>query len=153
MSRSIYVLEQKKRKIGIPLQTPVFLYKSGHYFCNVHVLTECHLQRQESTIISVIKRGETTWLHPYGQVKISLKDIEDSCFFEVNTKYISSSELKISEFSRVRSTSENFDVFNSRDEIYLVFAEKRQIFFLFYTIHGHFPIHKAGGENSKTKNF
>ena len=37
----------------------------------------------------------------------------------MNTKYISSSELKISEFSRVRSTSENFDVFNSRDEIYL----------------------------------
>ena len=79
--------------------------------------------------------------------------IEDICLFEVNTKYISSSELKISEFSRVRSTSENFDVFNSRDEIYLVFTEKKQIFFLFYTIHGHFPIHKAGGENAKTKNF
>ena len=71
----------------------------------------------------------------------------------MNTKYISSSELKISEFSRVRSTSENFDVFNSRDEIYLVFTEKKQIFFLFYTIHGHLPIHKAGGENVKTKNF
>ena len=26
-------------------------------------------------------------------------------------------------------------------------------FFLFYTIHGHFPIHKAGGENAKTKIF
>ena len=36
--------------------------------------------------------------------------IEDICFFEVNTKYISSSELKTSEFSRVRSTSENFYV-------------------------------------------
>ena len=80
--------------------------------------------------------------------------IEDICFFEVNTKYISSSELKISEFSQVRSTSENFDVFNSRDEIYLVFTKKKkQIFFLFYTIHGHFPIYKAGGENAKTKNF
>ena len=31
------------------------------------------------------------------------KYIEDICFFEVNTKYISSSELKISEFSRVCS--------------------------------------------------
>ena len=62
----------------------------------------------------------------------SFKNIEDICFFEVNTKYISSSELKISEFSRVRSTSENFDVFNSRDEIYLVFTEKKQIFFVFY---------------------
>ena len=77
-----------------------------------------------------------------------LKYIEDICFFEVNTKYISSSESKTSEFSRVRSTSENFYVFNSRDEIYLVFAEKKSKFlFLFYTIHGHFPIHKAGGEN------
>ena len=79
--------------------------------------------------------------------------IEDICFFEVNTKYISSSELKTSEFSRVRSTSENFYVFNSRDEIYLVFTEKKQIFFLFYTIHRHFPIHKAGGKNAKNKFF
>ena len=81
------------------------------------------------------------------------KYIEDICFFEVNTKYISSSELKTSEFSRVRSTSENFYVFNSRDEIYLVFTEKKQIFFLFYTIRRHFPTHKAGGENAKNKNF
>ena len=76
--------------------------------------------------------------------------IEDICFFEVNTKYISSSELKTSEFSRVRSTSENYYVFNSRDEIYLVFTEKKQIFFLFYTMHRHFPMHKVGGENAKT---
>ena len=79
----------------------------------------------------------------------NLKYIEDICFFEVNTKYISSSELKTSEFSPVRSTSENFYVFNSRDEIYLVFTEKKQIFFLFYTKHEHFPIHKAGDENQK----
>ena len=46
----------------------------------------------------------------------------DICFFEVNTKHISSSELKSSEFSRVRRTSENSDVFNSGDEIYLVFT-------------------------------
>ena len=51
--------------------------------------------------------------------------IEDIYFFEVNTKYISSSVLKTSEFSRVRSTSENSDVFNSRDEIYLVFTENK----------------------------
>ena len=44
--------------------------------------------------------------------------IEDVYFFEVNTKYISSSVLKTSEFSRVHSTSENSDAFNSRDEIY-----------------------------------
>ena len=71
----------------------------------------------------------------------------------MNTKYISSSELKTSEFSRVQSTSKNFDVFNSRDEIYLVFTEKKKQMFLFYTIHGHFLIHKAGGENAKSKFF
>ena len=46
-------------------------------------------------------------------------------FFEVNTKYISSSALKTSEFSQERSTFENFYVFNSRDDIYLVFTEKK----------------------------
>ena len=34
-------------------------------------------------------------------------------FFEVNTKYISSNVLKISEISRVRSTSEIADIFNT----------------------------------------
>ena len=51
--------------------------------------------------------------------------IEDIYFFEVNTKYISSSELKSSKFSRVHSTSENLDDFKSRDEIYLVFTAKK----------------------------
>ena len=51
--------------------------------------------------------------------------IPDICFFEVNTKYISSSELKTSKFSRVRSTSETLDVFKSRDEIYLVLTDKK----------------------------
>ena len=51
--------------------------------------------------------------------------IEDIYFFEVNTKYISSSELKTSKFSRVCGTSENLDVFKSRDEIYLVFTDKK----------------------------
>ena len=71
----------------------------------------------------------------------------------MNTKYISSSELKTFEFSRERSTSENVYVFNLRDEIHLVFTEKKSKFsFLFYTIHGHFPIHKAGGENENNNN-
>ena len=61
---------------------------------------------------------------------------EDNCFFFVNTKYmyISSSELKTSEFSQVRSTSENYDVFNSRDETYLVFTEKSKFTFYFFFI-------------------
>ena len=57
--------------------------------------------------------------------------IEDIYFSEVNTKYISSSVLKTSEFSRVRSTVENSDVFKSRDEIYLVFTEKSKFSFYF----------------------
>ena len=53
------------------------------------------------------------------------KYIEDTYFFEVNTKYISSNGLKISVISRVRSTSEIADMFNTRGEIFLVFTEKR----------------------------
>ena len=53
----------------------------------------------------------------------------------MNTKYISSSAVKkISIFSRVRSTSENADIFTARDEIYLVFAEKKVNFlFILYS--------------------
>ena len=60
--------------------------------------------------------------------------IEDINFFEVNTKYISSSALKKAVFSRVRSTSENADISTTRDEIYLVFAEKKVNFlFILYS--------------------
>ena len=52
-------------------------------------------------------------------------EIEEIYFREVNTIYILSSVLKTSEFLRVFSTSENVDVFNLRDEIYLVLIEKR----------------------------
>ena len=41
------------------------------------------------------------------------KYIEDIYFFEVNTKYISSNVLKISTISRVHSTSEIADIFNT----------------------------------------
>ena len=47
-------------------------------------------------------------------------------FFEVNATFISSSVLKTSEFSRVRSTSVNSDLINSRDEIDLVFTKKKK---------------------------
>ena len=39
--------------------------------------------------------------------------IKDIYCFEVNTKYISSNVLKISVISRVRSTSEIADIFNT----------------------------------------
>ena len=57
------------------------------------------------------------------------KYIEDIYCFEVNTKYISSNALKISVISRVRSASEVADIFNTCDEIYLVFTAKKVIFF------------------------
>ena len=52
----------------------------------------------------------------------------------MNTKYISSSVLKTLEFSQVRNTSENFDVFNSRDDINLVITKKKKnfIFILYF---------------------
>ena len=54
--------------------------------------------------------------------------------FEVTTKYISPSVFKTSEFSRVRSTSENSDVFNSRDTICLVFTEKKRNFSFYFIL-------------------
>ena len=42
--------------------------------------------------------------------------------------------LKRSDFSQVNSTSENSDVFNSLDEIYLVFTKKK-IFYTFYRLY------------------
>ena len=60
------------------------------------------------------------------------KQREDICFFEVKTKYISS-ELKTSEFSRVRSTSENFAVFNSRDDyVFGIHRKKANFLFILY---------------------
>ena len=46
-------------------------------------------------------------------------------FFSVNTKNISSHVLKISEISRVLRTREISDIFNTFDEIYLVFTSKK----------------------------
>ena len=63
--------------------------------------------------------------------------IKDIYFLEVNTKYISSSVLKTSEVSRVRSTRENSDVFNSRDKICLVFTEKSKFSFYFILLIGY----------------
>ena len=48
----------------------------------------------------------------------------------------------------------NMFMFSTHEMKYIWYSpKKKQIFFLFYTIHRHFPIHKAGGENAKTKHF
>ena len=53
----------------------------------------------------------------------------------VNTKYILSNVMKISVISRLHSTSEIADIFNARDEIFLVFTEKgKRNFFLFFIL-------------------
>ena len=75
--------------------------------------------------------------------------IEDICFFEVNTKYISSSELKTSEFSRARV---KFFMFSTQEMKYMWYSPKKSKF-SFYFIQYMYTIHKAGGENAKTKNF
>ena len=46
------------------------------------------------------------------RIQHAIRQIEDIYFFEV-IKHISSIVLKTSELSRVHSTSENFDYFNS----------------------------------------
>ena len=46
-------------------------------------------------------------------------------FFGKNTKYISLSGMKTSEFSQVHCTRVNSDDFNTLDEIYLVFTSKK----------------------------
>ena len=50
----------------------------------------------------------------------------------MNTKYMSSNVLKASDFLRVHSKSNYSDVFISRDELYLVFTEKKVFFVLFF---------------------
>ena len=69
-----------------------------------------------------------------------------------NTKYISSSVLKTSEFSRVRS--ENSGVFNSRDEKILAFTTKKVnfIFILYFLYRLHAISHTLKKKVMKMKN-
>ena len=51
----------------------------------------------------------------------------------MNTKYVSSNVMKISVNSRVRSTSEFSDIFNTFDEIFLAFTEKSKFSLIFFS--------------------
>ena len=53
------------------------------------------------------------------------KNKKEIYFFSVNTKNISSHVLKISAISLVLRTREISDIFNTFDEIFLVFTEKK----------------------------
>ena len=67
------------------------------------------ITRQSNTL--VLNCGEIPETTDTGNSKYGY--MEDIYFFEVNTKYISSNVLKISVISRVRSTSENVDIFST----------------------------------------
>ena len=97
--------------------------------------------------------GFQTYVFPNIQGFLKYEYIEDIYFFEVNTKYIPSSELKTSKFSRVRSTSENLDVFKSRDEIYLIFTDKSKFSFYFIQYTGIFLFTKQAVKMQKPKIF
>ena len=61
------------------------------------------------------------------------REREDISFLAVNTKSISSSVLKTSEFSRVRSTSEIIDV-STHEMTYIWYLPKKKAdFLLFHT--------------------
>ena len=51
--------------------------------------------------------------------------IKDNLLFSVNSKYILSCGVKTSEFALALRSHENSDVFNTLDEIYLVFTLKK----------------------------
>ena len=67
--------------------------------CLSHVKAQCCIK-----IYSVYRMSKHSVVSKY---------IEDIYFSEVNTKYISSNVMKISVNSRVRSTSEISDIFNT----------------------------------------
>ena len=63
-----------------------------------------------------------------------LDSLQNSCYCYSRKRIFtflrfSSRVLKTLEFSKVRNKSENSDVFNLLDDIYLVFNEKKYIFF------------------------
>ena len=74
---------------------------------------------------------------------------------KVNTKYVSLSVLKTSEFSRVRITSENFVFPPHQMKIFDIYINKSVFFFffiLYYTwTFSHFPIEEEGPPQKKKK--
>ena len=60
--------------------------------------------------------------------------IEDIYFLEVNTKYMSSNVLKISAFSRMRSTSEIDNIFKHEMKYVWYLPKKKKSKFSFYFI-------------------
>ena len=51
--------------------------------------------------------------------------LKENLPFSINTIYMSSHESKTSKFSLVLRTRENYDVFNTLNEVYLEFTSKK----------------------------
>ena len=109
-----YVIKHKWRRFGRPLTPGYFflLYRLIHIFCHKYsfVLFYIIVIRLEAWLLNYLKSSK--------MYKIKRKKI----LFTVNTKYMSSRELKTSKFSLVLRTRENYDVFNTLDDMYLVFT-------------------------------
>ena len=72
----------------------------------------------------------------------------------MNTKYFSSSVLKTSDFSRVLTMSENYDVLDSREEIFWYLQKNSNVSFYFILFIGYMQFlvtEKGGAENANTK--
>ena len=72
----------------------------------------------------------------------------------MNTKYISSSVLKTSDFSRVLTMSENYDVLDLREEIFWYLQKNSNVSFYFILFIGYMQFlvtEKGGAENANTK--
>ena len=79
--------------------------------------------------------------------------IEDICFFEVNTKYISSSELKTSEFSECAARVKIF-MFSTHEMKYIWYSPKKSKFsFYFMQYTGIFQFTRQAVKMQKTKIF
>ena len=137
--------------------------KSGDLFRSQHQIftdgVEANVEQAEIHVQEGMKQLSKARVYEVLLIKCSSGPfhycIEDIYFFEVNIKYISSSELKTSKFSRVRSTSENLDVFKSRDEIYYIWylpiRSKFSFYFIQYT--GIFLFTKQAVKMQKPKTF
>ena len=66
---------------------------------------------------------------------------DDFYFFEVNTKYITSSVMKTTEFSQVRSTSEN-SMFSTHVMTYLLYSPQKSKFIFYFILFRKFTVNQ-----------
>ena len=98
--------------------------------CAAYIYVLCLWQRKSMSIwLTICWRTQFQGIKCFSQVKNSPINREYLLFWY--EYQISSSVLKTSEFLWLRSTNENFDVFNTQDEIYDLVFTKKKVNFLF----------------------